>query len=577
MAACGNFSSPGHGIYKSINGGSNWQQITSNLPTVYDGKIQLGLAPSDPNIIYASVGNGFSQAAGATWLCKSNDFGTNWNVRNTTDYSQWQGWFSHDVAVHPTNPDELIAIGIKAWRSTDSGNTLTLVGGSGSSSYVHSDIHDVIYDPTNPNIVFLASDGGISRSDDGGLTWSTRVGGYETLQFYNGTSTSQNDTNFFVGGLQDNGTIRYSGSLSWSYIYGGDGSCTAIDPNNDNIFYVSSQRLNMRRTTNGGVNFPGMNWPGVHSTTTSFIAPFVVAPSNGQVVYSGSTKIGKSTNTALSWTAINSNSPLDGNPILSMEVAPQNDSVLYAGTAPYNGNRGHIFVTQDGNSFTDVTGNLPDRYPMDITVDPSNPAVAYVVFSGFGSGHVFKTTNYGNNWTDISDNLPDVPTNAVIVDPLFPNHIYIGNDLGVYASTIGGTNWISYQDGLPTATMIFDLKISNGNRKLRAATHGNSAYQRNLLQAPVAVNSVNKTTINFKVHPNPAVNSASIQFENKQTQKVQLDLLDVQGRVLKTLRNQSFNKGIQTTNIDLTEIPSGIYFVRLTSEDPMQVKKLIKR
>lgn len=577
VAACGNFLSAGYGIYKSQNGGNSWQQITSNLPTGYEGKIQLGMAPSNPEIIYASIGNGFSQSNGATWLCRSTDFGTNWTIRNTTDYSQWQGWFAHDVAVSPTDPDDIVAIGIKAWRSTNGGANLTLTGGSGGNSPVHADIHDVQYDPTDATKVYLAHDGGISRSTDGGTTWTTLVGGYQTLQFYNGVSTSQLDTNFMIGGLQDNGTIQYNGTQNWSYIYGGDGSWTAMDPVNTNAFYVSSQRLNMRRTTNGGGTFPGMNWSGVHSSLTSFIAPFVVAPSNGQVVYSASSKIGKSTNMAVNWTAINGNVPLDGNPVLSLEVAPQNESVLYAGTAPYNGNRGHLFVSQDGNTFTDVTGILPDRYPMDITVDPTDPATAYVVFSGFGSGHIFRTTNYGTNWTDISDNLPDVPTNAVIVDPIFPNHIYVGNDLGIFVSTIGGTQWASYSDGLPNACMIFDLKISEPNRKLRAATHGNGAYQRDLLQAALTVHDKSKQQTNFNIFPNPAVHTATIQFENNMNQNIEVELLDLNGRLLKTISNGLLNKGTQELIIDVSEIHSGIYFIRLTNEEGAFVKRLVKQ
>ena len=81
VAACGNFASEGFGIYKSIDAGESWQQITSNLPEFFLGKIQLGLAPSNPDIIYASVGNGFSFSDGASWLCRSNDFGSNWTIQ----------------------------------------------------------------------------------------------------------------------------------------------------------------------------------------------------------------------------------------------------------------------------------------------------------------------------------------------------------------------------------------------------------------------------------------------------------------------------------------------------------------
>lgn len=268
LAACGNFGSPGYGIYRSEDAGLTWQQIISNLPTTFLGKIQLGFAPSAPDIVYASIGNGFSFDDGATWLCRSNDFGTNWTVRSTEDYSRFQGWFAHDVAVRPDNPDELIAIGINVWKSVNGGNTLSIIteggvgfanppieGPDGNANYVHSDAHDVLYHPTNSNIVYVASDGGIHRSDDGGSNWYSANGGYQTAQFYNGTSTSQNDPDFFIGGLQDNGTIRWNGDLTWTRVFGGDGSWTAIDPDNDNTFFVSYQRLNVLKTIDGGNGF----------------------------------------------------------------------------------------------------------------------------------------------------------------------------------------------------------------------------------------------------------------------------------------------------------------------------------
>lgn len=293
-------------------------------------------------------------------------------------------------------------------------------------------------------------------------------------------------------------------------------------------------------------------------------------------MYAGSSNLAKSNNAGGTWEVINAGNLLDGNPILSIEVSPENDNVVYAGTAPYGGQRGHLFVTQDGNSFTDVTGDLPDRFPTDITVDPTNPAVAYVVFSGFGTGHIFKTMDFGDTWEDISDNLPDVPTNAVIVDPLFPNHVYVGNDLGVFVSTVGGTAWEAYQEGLPTATMIFDLKISQPNRKLRVATHGNGAYERDLLEEVVAVEDTEERTRQLTAFPNPVQDVTTVQFKNHGTHSIQLDLLDSKGSFLKTVISESLPVGTHTIPVDLTALPSGVYFVRWTSSDQQQVIRLIK-
>ena len=102
-----------------------------DVPTTYQGKIQFGVTVADPDVVYASIGNGFTSSQGFTWLLRSDDFGATFELRSTVDYSRWQGWFAHDVAVSPVDPDTIICIGIETWRSLDGGTTLTLQSEAG--------------------------------------------------------------------------------------------------------------------------------------------------------------------------------------------------------------------------------------------------------------------------------------------------------------------------------------------------------------------------------------------------------------------------------------------------------------
>ena len=90
----------------------------------------------------------------------------------------------------------------------------------------------------------------------------------------------------------------------------------------------------------------------------------------------------------------------------------------------------------------------------------------------------------GDSWSDITGTLPDIPTLAVAVDPLQPDHVYIGNDIGVYVSENGGGTWTPFMDGLPEAVIAMDLSISPANRSLRLANHGNGVFQRPLVYTP---------------------------------------------------------------------------------------------
>ncbi len=591
ISAHGNFASAGFGIYRTTDGGSNWSHITSGLPTYYEGKIQLDIYKANPSIVYASIGNGFSSQNGASWLCKSTDAGLNWSIMSQADYSQWQGWFSHDVAVDQTNPDNLIVIGIAVWKSTDGGSTLIeksnhglvlgrppIGGQEGSALYTHSDAHVVTQHPTDPNTYYIGTDGGIFRTTDFGETYESHNGRYQTTQFYNGTSSSQTDSLKTMGGLQDNSTVIYDGDLAWIRVIGGDGSWTSIDPSNDNIVYASWQNLNMLRSSNGGTNFASITPPS--AGVTSFIAPFRTYYNNSSVIYAGRDKIFKSTNSGNSWIAVNNNQPLDGNPSLAMDISYQSSEKVYVATAPFQTSRGNVFRTDNGGtSWTNITNILPDRFPSDIAVDPLNDNTVYVTFYGFGSGHVFKSTDSGVNWTDISDNLPDVPTPAVIVDPNNSNHVYVGTDIGVFVSTDGGGNWQPFNDGLPDAVQGMDLNLCRVNNVLRVMTHGNGAFERKLLSTGVTSTGKNHPIAgNYKLeqnYPNPFNPGTKISFTLFESGFTKLSVYDVIGNHIKTLIEKQLPAGEYSVNFNAGDLTSGTYLYRLESNNYVETKKMI--
>jgi photosystem II stability/assembly factor-like uncharacterized protein len=600
VVGCGNQSSPGHGIYRTSNGGVSWTKITAGLPATFNGKIMLDQSKSSPEVVFASIGNGLSSAEGASWLCRSGDFGTTWTIQNTTDYSKWQGWYSHDVAVHPNNPNELVVIGIDTWRSSDGGQTIVqksqstnggigfsdapIGGPDGGPEFVHSDIHDAIWHPTLPNVFYVADDGGIHRSTDGGETFHSASGRLQTAQFYNGFSNSATDEFFCMGGLQDNGTYRLTSELdpvtgstvSWRRLFGGDGSWSAINQQNDQFSFLSWQTLNMQRSTNGGNSYSSLNPP--KSNPIAFIAPFALAPSNGQVIYAGSAIVAKSTDGGDTWVTTNNGAPLDGNPMLAIAISNQNPDVGYVASAPYNNNPGHVFVTQNGGTtWQNISAGLPNRFILDLEVDPTNDAVAFAAIGGYGSSHLFRTSDFGATWEDIGAGLPDLPTSAIAIDPLFPNNIYVGNDLGVFSSIDFGATWQSYLDGLPEAVMVFDLKISPANRKLRVASHGSGVYQRDLLEMPYVSNSKEPSVekIAMEIFPNPATTKATLRYQLHDKQLVTVEILDNAGRLFKTVLWETQLAGNQSLGLPVQELSAGIYYCRLKIGQTFAVKKLV--
>ena len=598
FATFGNFSTPGHGIYKTTDHGATWQKLTNGLPSTFGGKAVLSIHLSNPQIIYASIGNGSTSGAG-TWLCKSTNGGNSWTVVNTTDYATYQGWFAHWVGVHPLNQNIVIAGGVDVWKSNDAGTTLvkksdwaawyfgqTPVGGpEGPPNYVHADQHSITFHPENPDIIYLGTDGGVFRSTDCGETFQGCNGSYQSTQFYNGFSSADNNINLAIGGMQDNATAIYQGTPAWYRVIGGDGCQTAINQTNPNIMYGTSQYLNIYRSTNQGVSWSGIGPSG--KDNPAFVAPFIVCRSNPDVIYAGSRKLHKSTNSGSNWSAMNGNVTLDGNEILSIGVSATSTDTLYVATAPIS-SRAKVFrSTNGGTTFTNITGNLPDRYPDDIAVDPTNSKIVYIVFSGFGTSHLFKSTNGGDTWLDIGSQLPDVPSSAIAINPDNPNQLFFGNDIGVYFSPDAGNNWFSVSNGLPYGCLVIDINIPKGKDVVRVITHGNGVYQASLSQIISGIDGNDFTAETFYLeqnYPNPFNPVTNIRYTipnlmlNSSEDKrkiVTLKIFDITGKEISTLVNEFQTAGTYEVKFNAENLPSGVYFYQLKAGNYSETKKMV--
>jgi hypothetical protein len=126
---------------------------------------------------------------------------------------------------------------------------------------------------------------------------------------------------------------------------------------------------------------------------------------------------------------------------------------------------------------------LPDRYIAGLTVDPTNPAHAYAIFNGYsrrfvpggGVGHVFETTDGGQTWTDISGNLPDIASDALV---LSHGQLALGTDAGVYTAAEGqgsATTWSRLGTGLPN--VVIDDLTDGHDGYIYAATHGRGVWR----------------------------------------------------------------------------------------------------
>ena len=480
-------SSPVPGLYKTTNAGFTWTKLAGGLPTSNFGRTSLSISASAPTTVYAGIADAAS--SGLLGLYRTTDNGITWTLRTTENYMGSQGWYDNVIAAHPQNPDTIYCAGLYIHKTTDGGTNLPIIDYS-----VHVDHHAITFHPSDSRIVYFGTDGGVYKTTDGGETFIDCNGGFVTTQFYPGFANAFDDTTIGLGGLQDNGTLKYTGSGTWDQIFGADGGWCAIDPTDPNIMYFEYQWLNLYKSINGGLSSTRITTGlPTGSTNANFIPPFVLSPSNTQILYAGSKNVYKTTTGGNLWFSANGEATLNGTNIacIGMSYTSHDTVIACTGTGAFGATPlFEIFLSINGGlSWTNVTyrlngtDSLPNRYPTDIEFDPVNSRKAYLTYSGYGTPHVFMTEDLAQSWTDISNNLPDLPHQAIVVDPESPENIYVGTDLGVFHSSTGGSVWEEYSTGIPPA-MVLDLTISRNNGKLRASTFGNGVYERPLFRIP---------------------------------------------------------------------------------------------
>ncbi|NOZ26610.1 MAG: hypothetical protein GXP39_00970 [Chloroflexi bacterium] len=488
------------GIFRSTDGGASWVRLTNGLPGRNFGMIALDISRSNPNVLYAGYQYEEPNRYQGGIVFKTTDGGDSWTwLRNAPNYCMGQCWYDNVVSIHPTNPN-IVYLGGAAnyiWqpvtrikevvvRSTDGGATWQDLSPNDAPEHtLHPDVHAIVFDPKNPNVVWVGTDGGVWRSADGGRTWVNRNNGLATLQF-TGIGVHPTNPNIIFGGMQDNNKARTTGALVWDALDVGDGGRVAIDPFNPNIYYGTRFGISFQRNEKNG-SAPVDDWPikteGIGQQDRAlFYAPFALDPSTPGVIYFGTHRLYRTTDRGDTWTPISGDLSKGGTrpgSISAIAVAPSDPRTIYVGTSD-----GNVQVTTNtGGSWTNVTKPpLPNRWVSAIAVDSRNPRVAYVVYNGFNvhtpgqPGHVFKTTDGGATWRDISGNLPDVPALSIALDPDAPGTIYIGTDTGVFRTRDDGRTWEPFNNGLP-AVAVVDLVLNAKANVLVAATHGRSVYR----------------------------------------------------------------------------------------------------
>lgn len=526
---------PGSGIWRSEDGGSTWARLEGGLPKGEIGRIGIAFSASQPDTVYAVVENEnprkSSGASNSTRrrrieaapehgeqadeyegedsaeapqgrrraprtvggeIYRSDDAGRSWKKTNRQPAAGTPAYYYGQLRVDPKNPDKLWVMSVPLLVSTNGGKSFRRDG----APALHVDHHALWIDPSDTQHLLLGNDGGLSESFDAGKTWSH----FENLavaQFY-AVGVDMAEPYRVYGGTQDNGSwgVPSAGPTSRGIrpedvfkIAGGDGFYCCPDPSDPNIVYCESQfgalyRVDLRtmarksirpRPTRGQARFR-FNW----------MSPIAISPHNPRTIWFGGNRLFRSFDRGDTWRTVSADlttkdpEKLKGNvphcTITTISESPVRPGYVWVGT-----DDGKLWMTPDGGqSWRDLTDKLPDEvqglWVSRVEASHFDAGRCYVSITGYREDrfapYLFVTDDYGLSFTSIAGDLPrDEPINVVREDPRNADLLFVGTELGAYASTQRGGRWLPLGEGMPRVA-VHDLIVHPREPDVIVATHG---------------------------------------------------------------------------------------------------------
>ena len=582
-------------LYKSTDGGASWNKIHTGFPSGKLGRIAVTIAPSNPQIVYAVIE---SEKAEQKGLYRSDDGGQNWKFLNGDFGLTVRPFYFSRITVDPKNPEIVVKAGLSGSISRDGGKTFKGLGS------MHSDIHDIAFDPTNSDKIFVATDGGLYRSLNKGTSMEM-IENLPLSQFYH-VSADDREPYFVYGGLQDNnswfGPSASPGGIEardWELVGQGDGFRVYPHPTKPHIVYSEMQGAEAvwRFDTKDQQLKVIKPYPvsGDPKLRFNWNAAMTTSKHNPDRLLIGSQFLHVSNDMGNSWTKISpdlttndktkqnqvesgglsaDNSGAENHcTIFTIAESPLNEKVIWVGT-----DDGNVQVTQDGgktwsNVILNVKGLPANTWCYHIEPSVFGEGVAYAVFDGHTkndySAYVYKTTDFGKTWNSITTKEISTFARNIQEDYKNPNLLFLGTELGLFITLDGGISWSKFENNVPSAAIHY-MEMHPKTNDLIIATHGRGIIILDDVSPLQALNSeiTTKTLHFFDSKPYTMSEKSSfggtsseVQFvgDNPKTDaqikyvlpkrhtfgKMSMEILDLDGNLITTLQAGK-QKGINT-------------------------------
>ena len=583
---------PGSGLYKSTDDGATWKRLEGHgLPSGVLGRIGVAVSGADGNRVYAII------EAEKGGIYRSDDTGESWTLINPDHRYTQRAWYFHHIFADPKTVDTVYVLNTAVYRSTDGGHSFNFIRAP------HGDNHGLWIDPTHPDWMANANDGGASISHDGGKSWTTQYN-QPTAQFYHVATDSAFPYRVY-GAQQDNSTVAIASRsdqgiidrADWYDVGGGESGYVVPDPTNSNIVYAGSYdglitRFDKKDSQVQDISSWPLNPMGAGAAELKhrfqWTAPILISPHDPKVLYHGGEAVFKTSDGGMNWTAISgdltrndkSKQQSSGGPItqdntsveyydtvFALAESPIETGLIWAGT-----DDGLVHVTRDGGQhWSNITSKEFGDWSLVSVIEasPHDAGTAYVAIDRHKLDdyrpHIFKTSDYGKSWTQITSGLPDNGyAHAVREDPKRKGMLFAGTENGVYVSFDDGAHWQSLRLNLPT-TPIHDLTVKDSD--LIVATHGRAFW---ILDDISPLRQMTATTASEEAHlyepvpavrfrgpgftlpatvpvganpPNGAVIDYFLKTAPKEKEEVTLEILDAQGKLVRKYSSKKVGGG----------------------------------
>ncbi len=493
----------GSGLYKSIDAGETWTEMTEGLPEE-KGKMAISVSPANSNKVYALIESDSNQDKGGLFV--SNDAGATWSMVSGDNRLTQRAWYYIEVFTDPQDEDIVYVLSAPALRSLDGGKNWERITGT------HGDFHDLWINPKNSLNMVIANDGGAAVTFDFGKTWSSQVN-MPTGQFYRINTDNLFPYNIYAGQQDYSSAMIANMSLGrggitmsdFSPSAGGESAFLAFDPDNPRYVMGGSYLgtinvLDMQSKATTSVMAAPIQYLGREARNMKYLynwnAPTLRSQHEENTFYHGAQLLLRTRDMGVTWEEMSPDLTRDidakqgngGGPYTNEAVGAENYGTLaYVLESPheagvfYTGSDdGYVHITRDnGESWQNITPkNLGESLVNAIEVSPHDKATVYIATTKYEfNDHtpaLYKSNDYGKTWASINSGIPNGAfTRVVREDPIRKDLLYAGTEKGLYLSWNGGNSWKQFQLNLPK-TPITDIKIRHGN--LIIATSGRAFW-----------------------------------------------------------------------------------------------------